>query len=90
MITPQNILRHEFIGLRMCVESSPNKTEEGISGLIVDETKNTFLVKTGNGIKTLGKQHKLLRVTLPDGESVRIDGNVLSVSPSRRVSMRVR
>ena len=90
MITPQNIVRHEFIGLPMSVVSSPNSAEIGISGLIIDETKNTFLVETGTGIKTLEKQHKVLRVTLPDGSSVKIDGNALSVSPSRRVSMRVR
>ena len=90
MITPQNIVRHEFIGLSMSVVSSPNKSETGISGLIIDETKNTFSVQTDKGIKTLEKQHRLLRVTLPDGGSVKIDGNALSVSPSRRVSMRVR
>jgi len=90
MITPQNIVRHEFIGLEMSVVSSPNPTENGMSGLIVDETRNTFSLQTGKGIKTLEKQHRLLRVTLPDGGSVKIDGDALSVSPSRRVSMRVR
>lgn len=90
MITPQNILRHEFIGLNLSVVSSPNATEKDIFGLIIDETKNTFLVKTGKGIKTLEKQYRLFRVTLSDGSSVNIDGSALSVSPSRRVSMRVR
>ncbi len=90
MITPQNILRHEFIGLNLSVVGTPNAAEKGISGLIVDETKNTLSVKTGTGIKTLEKQHRLLRVILPDGVSVKIDGNALSVSPSHRVSMRVR
>ena len=90
MITPQNIVRHEFIGLQVSVETSPNKAEMGLSGLITDETKNTFLVKTGNGVKTLEKQHRFFRVVLPDDVSVVIDGNILSNSPSRRVSMRVR
>ena len=90
MIIPQNIVRHEFIGLLVTVVSSPNKSEIGISGLIIDETRNTFLVKTDSGIKTLEKQYRLLRVTLPDGVSVNIDGCVLLQSPSRRVSMRVR
>jgi ribonuclease P protein subunit POP4 len=89
MITPQNILRHEFIGLKVFVEQSPNKYEEGISGIIIDETRNTLRIKTGNGIKCLEKQRKLLRVTLPDSVQVIIDGNALSVSPTRRVSMRV-
>ena len=89
MITPQNIIRHELIGLFVSVEYSPNKCEEGISGIIVDETKNTLRINTGNGIKCLEKQHKLLRATLPDSVQVIIDGNALSVSPTRRVSMRV-
>ena len=90
MITPQNILKHELIGLRVTVERSPNKYEEKISGFIIDETKNLLLVDTGRGIKSLEKQYKLLRVTLPDSISVIIDGSALSVSPTRRVSMRVR
>ncbi len=89
MITPQNILRHELIGLRVTVEQSPNKYEKGISGIIIDETRNTLRITTGNGIKCLEKQCKLLRVTLPDSVQVIIDGNALSVSPTRRVSMRV-
>ncbi|MCK9312914.1 MAG: ribonuclease P protein subunit [Methanocorpusculum sp.] len=89
MITPQNILRHELIGLRVTVEQSPNKYEEGISGIIIDETRNTLRITTGNGIKCLEKQYKLLRATLPDSVQVIIDGNALSVSPTRRVSMRV-
>ncbi len=90
MITPQNILKHELIGLQVTVEHSPNKFEEKISGFIIDETKNLLLVDTGRGIKSLEKQYKLLRVTLPDSISVIIDGSALSVSPTRRVSMRVR
>ncbi len=89
MITPQNIIRHEMIGLLVSVEYSPNKSEEGIFGVIIDETRNTLLINTGNGIKCLEKQRKLLRVTLPDSVQVIIDGNALSVSPTRRVSMRV-
>ena len=90
MLTPQNILRHELIGLEVTVEESPNTCEVGMSGIIVDETRHTLRIQTGRGIKTLEKQYKLLRVTLPDSVRVKIDGNALSVSPTRRVSMRVR
>lgn len=90
MITPQNILRHELIGLQVTVEDSPNTGEIGMTGLIIDETKNMLRIKTERGIKSLEKQYKLLRVTLPDSVRVKIDGNALSVSPTRRVSMRVR
>jgi RNase P/RNase MRP subunit p29 len=90
MRTVSNILRHELIGLECLILSSPNAADEGISGLIIDETRNTIRMETPKGIKTFEKQYKLLRVTLPDGTAVKIDGNALSNSPVRRVNMRVK
>lgn len=90
MITPQTVIRHELIGLFAVVAKSSNKTQEGFSGLIIDETKNTIFLQTTEGIKCLQKQHMLLRATLPDSVEVLIDCSKLSVSPTRRVSMRVR
>ncbi len=90
MITPQYICNHELIGLYAIVVGSRNKTQEGMCGFIVDETKNTLSLQTGNGIKCLEKQYMLLRVTLPDSVNVVIDCSCLSVSPTRRVTMRVR
>jgi ribonuclease P protein subunit POP4 len=88
MITPQSISQHELIGLYAVVVRSRNKTQEGMCGFIVDETKNTLSLRTGDGIKCLGKQCILLRVTLPDSVEVMIDCSGLSVSPARRVKMR--
>lgn len=85
MITPQSICNHELIGLYAVVVQSRNKTQERMCGFIVDETKNTISLRTGNGIKCLEKQYMLLRVTLPDSVDVVIDGSSLSVSPARRV-----
>ncbi|MDR3102033.1 MAG: ribonuclease P protein subunit [Methanocalculaceae archaeon] len=90
MITPQSILHHELIGLYAVVVWSRNKTQEGMWGIIIDETKNTLSLRTENGIKCLEKQHILLRVTLPDSVDVVIDCSCLSVAPARRVTMRVR
>ena len=90
MRNPLNILRHELIGLECSILSSPNASDIGISGLIIDETRNTIRVQTAKGIKTFEKQYKLLRVTLPDGTAVQIDGNALSNSPVRRVNLRVK
>ncbi|HJJ47392.1 MAG TPA: ribonuclease P protein component 1 [Methanocorpusculum sp.] len=90
MRTVSNILRHELIGLECSILSSPNAADVGICGFIVDETRNTIRIETSKGIKTFEKQYKLLRVTLPDGTKVKIDGNALSNSPVRRVNMRVK
>ncbi len=88
MITPQTILRHELIGLKATVVQSRNTTQEGLTGLIIDETKNTFSLRTTEGIKCVQKQYMLLRVALPDSVDVIIDCSSLSVSPTRRVKTR--
>lgn len=48
MILPSNILRHEFIGLFTSVISAPNPLHIGISGQIIDETRQMFLILSGN------------------------------------------
>ena len=46
MITPKNLVKHELIGLEAEVAGSTNKFSIGISGLVVDETKNTLSIET--------------------------------------------
>ncbi|MDR0439137.1 MAG: ribonuclease P protein subunit [Methanocalculaceae archaeon] len=88
MITPQSILQHELIGLYAVVVRSRNKTQEGMCGFIIDETKNTLSLRSGGVIKCLEKQYMLLRVTLPDSVDVVIDCSSLSVYPARRIKTR--
>lgn len=83
MITPQNVLRHELIGLYASVESSCNFCEEGVSGLIIDETRNTVLLNTPNGVKTFEKHGRVFRVKISDDCVVRIDGDAL-INRSKR------
>lgn len=45
MITSKNIFYHELIGLELKIINSSNKSLIGISGIIVNETKKTFLVE---------------------------------------------
>lgn len=52
------MMRHligEFIGKRLAVLESTGACWKGISGKIVDETKNTFLVETERGEKRIPK-----------------------------------
>ena len=49
MITPQNVFRHEFIGLPIEVALSSHAGYEGIKGKVVDETKNTIKIEDDNG-----------------------------------------
>lgn len=43
-----DVARHELIGLEVSVRS-PHPGWDGLSGRIVDETKNTFLVERASG-----------------------------------------
>ena len=55
MITPENLLTHELIGLESMVMKSNNDQINGISGKVVDETKSMLFLNTMNGIKKLPK-----------------------------------
>jgi ribonuclease P protein subunit POP4 len=87
---PDNIARHELIGLLVEVDSSSNSGLAGISGLIVDETRNTFLIETQRGIKRVPKAGRSLIFALPDGQKVRVLGNVLISQPENRINKKIK
>ena len=55
MITSENIKLHEMIGLHATIIESSNSQLKGLNGIIVYETKNTFILETINGLKTIPK-----------------------------------
>jgi len=56
MISPQNVLRHELIGLDVLVVRASNPGHAGVSGRVTDETRNTLVILTGRGEKQIPKQ----------------------------------
>ncbi|MDR0767632.1 MAG: ribonuclease P protein subunit [Methanosarcinales archaeon] len=46
-ITPAELPYHELIGLLVKVDSSCDPTINGLSGLVIDETRNTLKIETG-------------------------------------------
>ncbi len=85
MISPRNILRHELIGLDVWVVEASNPLHRGISGLIIDETRNTLLIRTPCGNRRIQKQYSHFRIILPDGTRVIINGSALVSAPERRI-----
>ena len=55
MITSENIKSHEIIGLHATIVESANSQLKGLNGMVVYETKNTFMLKTKNGLKIIPK-----------------------------------
>ena len=89
MITPENVARHELIGLNVEVASSSNPCLVGISGRIVDETRNTILVETSKRELCVPKSSASLVITLPDGQRVKVSGSILVSQPENRIHKKI-
>jgi ribonuclease P protein subunit POP4 len=87
MISSRNILRHELIGLDVLVSGAANPALRGLSGRIIDETRNMLVIETPGGIKRIAKMHTMFRVSLPGRELVEIDGSVLVLAPEKRINL---
>lgn len=90
MITPQNVLFHEFIGQDVTVVHASNQSLIGTSGVIIDETRGAFTIKTVSGLKMVGKKGATFRLRLAEKGIVDLDGSALLMAPERRISMRIR
>lgn len=80
-ITPKNLKNHEIIGLQVRVEESPNETQIGISGEVINETQKTINISG----KKVPKKDLTFIFTLPDETKVRVDGEVINSSPEERI-----
>ena len=89
MITPQNIFRHEFVGLEVEVASSSHDGYKGIRGKVIDETKNTIKIEDDFGDeKIIPKKVSIFEFTLPNGSRVEIDGKIIAIRPENRIKKR--
>jgi ribonuclease P protein subunit POP4 len=90
MITPENLVRHELIGLLAEVVESTNSSMVGISGRVIDETRNTFLIETRSGDKRVPKSCNCFLFTLSKGLKVKAVGSVLVSQPENRINKKIR
>jgi ribonuclease P protein subunit POP4 len=88
-VTP-SIVQHEFIGLETKVVKSSNPRVVGMSGKVVDETRNTFTVLHDDKQKVVVKDTAVFDFVMPDGTVVEIDGKVLIGRPEERIKRRPR
>ncbi|HXZ90374.1 MAG TPA: ribonuclease P protein component 1 [Candidatus Dormibacteraeota bacterium] len=89
-ITPQNILRHELIGLTVKVSDATDPTIRGVRGAVVDETKNTLKIRSPRGTLMIPKNIATFRFKLPNGVQVDVDGERLTARPEGRLKTRVK
>jgi ribonuclease P protein subunit POP4 len=89
-VTP-SIVQHEFIGIFTKIVKSSNPHAVGITGKIVDETRNTFTLSCNDGEKKVViKDTAVFDFVLPDGTTVEIDGKVIMGRPEERLKKRPR
>ncbi|MEM4255310.1 MAG: ribonuclease P protein subunit [Candidatus Norongarragalinales archaeon] len=74
-------LAGELIGEKARVEWSSDKGFQGLEGKITDETKNTFVLETGKGRKTVPKNGCVFFFL---GAGVKADGELLVSRPEDR------
>lgn len=85
-----SIVQHEFIGLETKVVRSSNPHVVGISGGVVDETRNTFTILHNGKRRVVIKDTAVFDFAMPDGTVVEIDGKVIIGRPEDRVKKRPR
>lgn len=84
-LKPQNVMRHELIGLKAHIVASSDPSHVCREGIIINESKEMIRLETDNGEILLPKQICLLDLEFPDGSIVRIDGQLLRGRPEERM-----
>ncbi len=84
--TPDNLIRHELIGLPATVSDATDPNKTGIDGTVVDETRNTLVIMTDDGDTTVSKEEAVFRFTLEDQDKVvEVEGSLLVGRPEERI-----
>ncbi|SDA38223.1 ribonuclease P protein component 1 [Methanobrevibacter millerae] len=87
MITKNNLVHHEFIGLNVDVKSKTDKSLN-LFGTVIDETKNTFKIESSGQEKIIPKKGSIFTFEIPSGEKVEVIGDILSIRPEDRIKKR--
>jgi len=83
-------VQSEFIGLNAKVVNSNNPYYVGISGKVIDETRNTLVIRHENEDKVVVKNAAVFHFTMPDGTIVEVDGNIILGRSEDRLKKRLR
>ena len=87
MISPENITRHELIGLETSIVESNNLLVVGLHGKIIDETKSMLIIKTQTGVKNIPKENSVWRFDL-DGVSTTVNGTAIAKRSYERMGVK--
>jgi ribonuclease P protein subunit POP4 len=80
----ENIVKEEFIGKHVRIKESTDPNWLNKSGLIIDETKNTFLIEIKNKKKRITKKTATFEFEYM-GKKIKIKGSRLNFRPEDRI-----
>jgi ribonuclease P protein subunit POP4 len=80
----KTVAKDELIGLHVKVTDSKDPTWKGKFGLIVDETKNTFLIEINDQQKMIAKKTAKFEFDI-DGIKIEINGSKIAYRPEDRI-----
>ncbi|MFH1623273.1 MAG: ribonuclease P protein component 1 [Candidatus Aenigmatarchaeota archaeon] len=96
-ITPENLVRHELIGLKVKVAGSTDPSLGGFSGTVVDESYNMLMIEcrpnakkkaketAKTKTKSISKRNSIFIFALPNRVKVKIEGRLLVGRPEDRI-----
>ncbi len=88
-VTP-DIIRGEFIGTETKIAKSPHSGYLGLSGEVINETKNTFTILHAGEAKNVVKDAAVFYFKFSDGTIVEIDGKLLAGRPEDRLKKSIK
>lgn len=81
----REFLLSEFIGESVRVRKSADRSRQGTRGRVIDETKNTFVLRAGDGRKIVVPKRGSEFEFVDSG--VVVDGNLVAVRPEDRTKL---
>lgn len=87
MITLENIVSHELIGLHTEIADSTNSQLVGLNGTITDETKSMITINTAKGTKMISKSNNRWKFLVENKEII-IDGSKIAKRPFDRIGVK--
>ncbi len=85
-ITAENILSHEYMGLQVRVSNSTDKSRIGLTGKVVDETKNVMIIESNGIEKKVPKAEAEFEFTLGK-EKAKVKGKKILYKPEQRLKI---
>jgi ribonuclease P protein subunit POP4 len=80
-----SIVQDEFFGLELTIVKSLNSSTVGLTGKVVNETRNTFTILQNGEQKVVIKDTSVFGLMMTDGTVVEIDGKTIMGRPEDRI-----